>query len=229
MTSTQVNPAGAAVLATTELLEADLLHTDMKTVLLAQRVSHKFNNVIDNSLRLQKMLFMVPTTIEEAIELCASSVKWSSCDDGSSFTLFKRKTDCDSGPPRLSEMHVPNLLLFARLETTQELTNVLKLPCLPAHTGKKHRLMEGSWRKMYLAHPCALKVVGDLSTSHGMGYHWNGYWDASAPDVNADLTVGSLLEDVAMDASRTRGRTVVWGKSTIWADVSVDESYSVGL
>ncbi|KAK4624253.1 hypothetical protein CLAFUW4_06077 [Fulvia fulva] len=59
-----------AVFNTTELLEKILLRTDMKTLLLAQRVCRKWKAVIGASSTIQKKLFMVPVSnIEEAFRL----------------------------------------------------------------------------------------------------------------------------------------------------------------
>ena len=41
----------------------------MKTLLLAQRVNHKWQAVISTNQQLQKKLFMLPPTFDEAIEL----------------------------------------------------------------------------------------------------------------------------------------------------------------
>lgn len=53
----------------TEIHEAILINLDMKTLLLAQRVSRDWQKLIDTSPSLQKKLFMQPATAQEAIEL----------------------------------------------------------------------------------------------------------------------------------------------------------------
>lgn len=63
--STHVS-ASDACLNTTELLE-HILSVDMTTVPLAQRVSRKFKAAIDGSLLLQRKLFFVPATFEQAL------------------------------------------------------------------------------------------------------------------------------------------------------------------
>lgn len=60
-------PATDACLNTTELLENILRFLDFKTLLLAQRVSRNFQNVIVGSLPLQQKLFLAPATFEEAL------------------------------------------------------------------------------------------------------------------------------------------------------------------
>lgn len=57
--------ATAAVLNITELIEGILIHVDLKTLLLAQRVSQKWNSVINKSIHIQRRLFMAPAPVEE--------------------------------------------------------------------------------------------------------------------------------------------------------------------
>lgn len=51
---------------TTELLENVLLNLDNRTLLLSQRTNKNFRNVINTSLKLQKKLFFIQPTIEDA-------------------------------------------------------------------------------------------------------------------------------------------------------------------
>lgn len=59
--------AGSLLVGTIELLEIILQHLDMKTLLLAQRVNRTWHDVISTNTYLQKKLFMVPSTLDEAI------------------------------------------------------------------------------------------------------------------------------------------------------------------
>ena len=52
-----------AALDTTELLEAILVHVDMRTLLLSQRVSKTFEATIDGSLALQQTLNFKPSPL----------------------------------------------------------------------------------------------------------------------------------------------------------------------
>ena len=60
-------PAVTAVLETVELLEDILVRLDFKTLLLCQRVSRKFRDVVNDSNKLQTKLFLKPAnSISEA-------------------------------------------------------------------------------------------------------------------------------------------------------------------
>ncbi|KAK5732888.1 hypothetical protein LTR17_010161 [Elasticomyces elasticus] len=62
-------PATTRVLGTPELLEAILVGTDAKTLLLSQRVAAYWRDVIRGSISLQKKLFLRPASLEEALHL----------------------------------------------------------------------------------------------------------------------------------------------------------------
>ena len=57
-------PAGMRLIRVTELLELILHYLPMKDLLLAQRVSLRFKEVIDTSVQLQRQLFFVPAPID---------------------------------------------------------------------------------------------------------------------------------------------------------------------
>ncbi|KAK5725292.1 hypothetical protein LTR17_013055 [Elasticomyces elasticus] len=67
----RVTPAADAALAITELLESILVRVDAKTLLLSQRVCHKWRDVIEGSHVLQQKLFLRPATLAEATNLSA--------------------------------------------------------------------------------------------------------------------------------------------------------------
>lgn len=60
--------AMAACLDTPELLESILKLVNVKTLLLAQRVSRRFQVTIKGSPSLQRKLFLTPTTFKEAVD-----------------------------------------------------------------------------------------------------------------------------------------------------------------
>ncbi|KAK5725308.1 hypothetical protein LTR17_013071 [Elasticomyces elasticus] len=62
-------PAATRVLGIPELLEAILVRTDAKTLLLSQRVAPYWRDVIRGSISLQKKLFLRPASLEEALHL----------------------------------------------------------------------------------------------------------------------------------------------------------------
>ena len=65
----QVNEAAEQVFSVTELLENILVNLDFDTLLLLQRVNQKFRAVIGGSVPLQKKLFFVHCTFDEAKSL----------------------------------------------------------------------------------------------------------------------------------------------------------------
>ncbi|KAK4902698.1 hypothetical protein LTR27_000637 [Elasticomyces elasticus] len=68
----RLSPAANAVLHTAELPEMILLGVTAKTVLLSLRVCTAFHTVITRSQWLQKKLFLLPATFEEAVMLAAA-------------------------------------------------------------------------------------------------------------------------------------------------------------
>lgn len=57
-----------ACLNTTELLENILKFVDVKSLVLAQAVSRQFKDVVVGSLALQRKLFLIPSTFEQALD-----------------------------------------------------------------------------------------------------------------------------------------------------------------
>ncbi|KAK3691318.1 hypothetical protein LTR37_018679 [Vermiconidia calcicola] len=67
-TTGMATSAAAAVLSTTELVEAILQHLPFEGLLKAQQVSWYFNNVVQSSKQLQRKLFLEPGPTEEVLE-----------------------------------------------------------------------------------------------------------------------------------------------------------------
>lgn len=67
MSDTHIKPL-QQVIFTTELLEHILLALDSQTLLLSQRTNKRFRDVIKASQRIQKKLYFIQPTFEEAIE-----------------------------------------------------------------------------------------------------------------------------------------------------------------
>lgn len=63
------NEAGKDLVGIAELLEQILVNVDMRTILLSQRVNKHWNNVISGSTKLQKKLFFIQPTIDDAVKL----------------------------------------------------------------------------------------------------------------------------------------------------------------
>ena len=173
--------AGTAIVGTTEILEMILVLLDMKTLLLAQRVSKKFMAVIKQNSQLQKRLFFLPASLEEAFELCATEN-----EDG--FELFYcRDRNASFGSsyhervdnPELSQLCVVNPLLFlanskvygiGNLEYRRRLVN---LRHLGARRDIRTNVVEPSWRRMLLAQPSLRQL--DFGAQMGRLKKWTSH------------------------------------------------------
>ena len=226
MSLTNDSAAVAAVFATTELLEDILMHIDMKTVLLAQRVNRKFNGVISSSPWLQKKLFMLPATIEEAIK-CVSNEHYV-VDQG--FILVEAvgfKTERRGRKAKLFNVHITNPLLLRRM-TVSHLPPCYNFEWLNFDRSLRSRdnmhgnPIEGSWKRMYLAHPCTLPVMAEMQIN-GQRYYESEFVGG---DV-LDTTVGMWQEKMAIAAMTRYQQNVNWGKSGVRAYVNVVMSKNV--
>ncbi|KAK3691333.1 hypothetical protein LTR37_018694 [Vermiconidia calcicola] len=173
--------AAAAVWTTTELLENILLHIDTKTLLLAQRVNHRFNGVIRSSGQLQKKLFFSHATTEEAIKLFSMSSE-------TEIPLF-----IPTAEERISENIKPflpldprvlNPLLFEAEARDHHVDSVRygKTRSGELRSGGHHKdqFIEGSWQRMYIAHgpPLVVEVTVKLQKLIRLGnpYHISWHW-----------------------------------------------------
>ena len=143
-------PSGSAVIATalgtTELLEAILIRLDLRTLLLSQRVSQTFRDVIKGSVHLQKKLFFVPcVTNEEATALCMPSDDSLVISDGENESMWV-----------INELTLKEGLRFRYGWSLQD-------GILPYTISA--RRSKGSWERMYLTQPPFRPsyIVGDLA------------------------------------------------------------------
>ena len=151
-------------MAATELLEHILLHLDMKTLLLAQRVSLRFHGVISGSTQLQKKLFFLWAPIEEAVKLyghtkhekvlllqydspIANYGKWGS---------------------KLTHYSMLNPLLFLDLRPGKAYP-AISLDGLKTHTRTINPGIDESWTRMQLAHGLQLKMYAEGTVWNGVG------------------------------------------------------------
>ncbi|KAK4919994.1 hypothetical protein LTR49_012432 [Elasticomyces elasticus] len=95
----QTASAATRVLGIPELLEAILIGTDAKTLLLAQRVAPQWRDLIRRSHPLQKKLFLRPSSLEEALRLAG---------DETGIVVLTRQSPNDAP----AVVAVLNLLLF---------------------------------------------------------------------------------------------------------------------
>lgn len=145
-TNEETTPAAyEAVLLTTELLENILLHVPPKDLLLVQRVSRKWRDLIGKSVPLQEKLFFKPAKI-------APNNYWQwSRKPG----LDCERVDIQAAAKKQFEgfahaVEVNPFLHLTRSTGPQGVRDTLKLPM---HWMAQFE--HGSWRKMYLTQPVA--------------------------------------------------------------------------
>ena len=130
---------------TTELLEYILIHLDMKTLLLAQRVNRQFQSTINRNAKLQKKLFFVHASTKEAVELCG--------DTHNGHSILLNSTSYYSEPLKskfvLSACSLLNPLVATETESGYP---TIDLEGLKSRTGSKGDLVHGSWQRMHIAH-----------------------------------------------------------------------------
>lgn len=145
-------PALAAAFATTELLEAVRLELDMKTLLLAQRVSRRFREVIGVSPTLQMKLFFRPTrSFEQAIKLCGVGSQ--------SGVLFLKQYAAIWARPELSELCILNPLLFTNLGPQHPKPSVDFKGLRAGRSKRGGGIVQSSWKRMYLAHGSTVELT----------------------------------------------------------------------
>ncbi|KAK5705721.1 hypothetical protein LTR17_021409 [Elasticomyces elasticus] len=152
-----------AVLLTTELLENILHHLPMKDLLLAQRVSRKWQGVIDQSKRLQQQLFFAPKQSRSCWEFEPGDD-----EDESEMAVqrgFRKITTAEhyerkeQGDPWVYELGELNTLLFRsdnfKLDERVEdggYESFVSPWCMPVRD--KH----ASWRRMLITQPSVTRV-----------------------------------------------------------------------
>ncbi|KAK4956877.1 hypothetical protein LTR10_006406 [Elasticomyces elasticus] len=150
-----------AVLLTTELLEDILHHLPMKELLLAQRVSRKWRDLIRQSIVLQQQLFMRP---REA----AFAWKWVNAEGGKTSHLKRITVDEYNQTPdnhgQMSDLSGElNTLIFKQLRFNDErLIHEIydgdgqqSFGFRPSHAVHEEK---ASWREMFLTQPPATRV-----------------------------------------------------------------------
>lgn len=234
-------PASQACLNTTELLENILRFVDFNTLLLAQRVSHHFMDVITGSLPLQRKLFLAPATFQEALSTadgeddtmmnwCAKyQKKWQGGPD------LERPdfTHCYMVNPLLLNIRAveaPGVRLFEWM-TEQKWQDYFTKSKLPLNNSQ-------SFLHMYLAHPMPETVLFEISvgTSGTPRIRSGDYVQVAGTDTNGPLNFGKLIANVGkawQEQERQRiefnmstmvmytrdPRPINWGESEIMLDV----------
>lgn len=95
-------------LHTAELLELILIGVDMRTLLVAQRVSRYWYESMKNSVRLQKKLFLIPATTKDIIELNIAKMCRGATGGDSRAVKWSCATtmDCDLQDPQTSRSSI---------------------------------------------------------------------------------------------------------------------------
>ncbi|KAK4955065.1 hypothetical protein LTR10_007257 [Elasticomyces elasticus] len=225
----QVELASTRVFATTELLEHILIYVPARDVLLAQRVSHRWQAVVTESPSLQELLLFTGEVIDPAVWITqcpAASHSEDSCVwDG----LFVRYMDVPPGqmfvPPGFPEWpDVLNTGSMAHLHVKEPLARLFaKKPVMFVWPGDDHASPisgpptqlarkvlhesatrpEASWRRMLQLNP---PIVGNTSVPNTtpVAIYEGLYARAmSATGENADGCIRfGRLYDAAVDAQR---------------------------
>ena len=195
-------PARRRVLDTTELLEAILLGLPVKTLLLAQRVSHGFKAVIDNSIHLQRALFFLPNTLtppqltparEPTINplFAASASRRTSIlplymgDEDATYIHSAGIVQVNDGQTVTHTRGSQSMRETVGFQSFLD-TRTLYLPTgYPSRAASKTKVYpSGSWRNMYLSQPpCTISWTADgekcrlasaeVSNVLKMGEIWN--------------------------------------------------------
>ena len=150
-------PATTAVIDTAELLLEILLRLNFTTLLLAQRVDRRFQQIITSSSSLQKKLFLSPATLEKTGSLCmiedntmvCMEGDWNSLDDD--FMIVNSHVLVVTGKRDQEE----------DLRTRSSLSPKILADTISARRGRS------SWERMYVSQPPCnqLRVSFDFSKS----------------------------------------------------------------
>ncbi|CAK4032770.1 hypothetical protein AC578_7593 [Lecanosticta acicola] len=187
--------AVTAVFDTTELLEAILSRVDTKTLLLAQRVEKRWQQVINNSKSLLKKLFFLPTnTFDDILDLgfldVADSEKYNILDSTSNRSKW------------LEQVVIMNDLLF---DTTRE-WKLRSVAFASPHSPPSD--VTPSWKRMLLTQPPPSTGNGDVM-----------FWFEDARD-NDELceevdTMGEMMQKIYGKERRLRGFHVSWDTAAV--------------
>lgn len=160
-----------AVFFVPELLEKILLAVDMKTLLLSQRVNKFWNQTINNSTLLQKKLFFLPASLDEAINLTAPyqlSTLPKTVDSNklkeSPWVWLEKEMSRKSPAP--SHVIVLNPMLFGHTTDRFRICNLRNL------LNKQHKVT-GSWQRMRFAHSFPKNMIMAATFVNDKDQHGN--------------------------------------------------------
>lgn len=205
-----------------ELLDIVLQYVDIKTLLLAQRVSRYWKATITSSPQLQETLFLRPKTSNILSYVC----DWQG-DDLHYFGPIKPHSSHQSTSRQTFTYITINPLLaneiyYQSLNTTpQRRGQRLVLPPLSTFL----RRSSGSWRSMFLTQPPTPSVVAvSIDTSHRYGL------GADINFVETNVTLGRLVDKMlaaeGLEAGSYAASPCVW--HVMYVDTLQTEYLAVG-
>ncbi|KAK5126689.1 hypothetical protein LTR85_009623 [Meristemomyces frigidus] len=181
--SASSDPPSRRVVNTTELLEAILIHLPTRDILLAQRTSKKFQNVIAGSPRLQRALFFLPDspdTVQRYNDLILgdsffrkypaflagrNGINFGKGDFHACLRAVDFKTDRTGGKELVVDFTSAGMCREGMAEEHKVFYGITgTLPCVYCRGGVP--LEAGSWQRMSLCQP-PMDVVFALTIADG--------------------------------------------------------------
>ncbi|KAK5680167.1 hypothetical protein LTS10_007094 [Elasticomyces elasticus] len=185
-----------AVFLTTELLEGILHQLPMKDLLLAQRISRRFRDVIGQSVILQQDLFMQPREADFAWKILETPGKWDKLQkitvkgcNGQDFT--KREVHLSGQVNEVIFKRLQDHGMLWRHENERFLRFIFSRPLAPWWEGG-----EGvSWRKMFVTQPPATFMVARIFRSD--------YGDLIEVTIHCEtgVTAGQMMDTLSKNCT----------------------------
>ena len=218
-----VRSATKLALSTTELLEAILVHLDMKSLLHAQRVSQGWKDTITGSLQLQRHLFMAPAKIADMMQLAKAYAqdKLIFLDDSHFIRLaggIDRKSRAAQGCPNTAMVNP----LLKTYRAPYGFTGDVDPRFDVAHMLDLDNGVEPSWKRMCLTQPPTLVVtepcLGRTALLEGKTTFERGQYALPVrrhTDNGSPMQLGDLMESVEKEILDAYGSEVDWQGSFI--------------
>lgn len=183
----------------------------MTTVLLAQRVSHKFKAVIEGSLPLQKKLFFVPVTFKEAVVLAEGG------DEGLRNCVVDEDDDVylddDLDPIMLNPALIKHFAAWG-VKDNQIWRKAYSPQKLPVDT--KH-----SFLRMYLAGPMPRSWPIGIQVKSTSGRVMRRLHAVGSGKTRTLMTVGQVIEQMKQVAEdQWEGEAILHESSLFWSGFS---------
>ncbi|KAK3690645.1 hypothetical protein LTR37_019047 [Vermiconidia calcicola] len=191
--------ATTKVLGLPELLEHILLGLDFKTLLLSQRVSTTWNDLIGHTRSLQQKLFFLPVaSVDEAVDL--------GMVDRESLLLVEYPSDTDE----FGKHHaVINTSILTAKDRGPEWTTRFQIRAGVHIEIRSHREGLGSWERMYFSQP---PVEPFLTCAYGRSLGPPAQTQ-SGPERGAGPSQGTVrrwMDDTEATLFESLGKRVPW-------------------